>query len=135
LDSFLGYAVLRSPFVSLKNAPFREKIQIICVDSRRLFRTFDGLRRAGTKWAPSTYERVNQTPPHGESRQYEFVSLIDETQGARIAWVAAKNNVPKRRRPQHSRHRFIVTPNSPRKRSARGHEHIRPRISYPTNPS
>lgn len=117
LDSFSGYAVLRSPLFSQMLR--REKIKLNLVDDAADYSArLDGLRQGRYEMAAFTIDALIKTTAAMGKSPATIVSLIDETQGA-DAMVAAKETFQNVDDLNHPDTRFIVTPNSPSETLAR----------------
>jgi ABC-type nitrate/sulfonate/bicarbonate transport system substrate-binding protein len=117
LDSFSGYAVLRSPTFS--QLLRREKIKLNLIDDAADYSArLEGLRDGRTQMAAFTIDALIKTTADMGRSPATIVSLIDETQGA-DAIVAAKDAIKNVDDLNHADVRFVLTPDSPSETLAR----------------
>lgn len=119
LDSFSGYAVLRSD--TFKQALRRAKIKLELVDDQANYtQRLESLRSGKVQMAAFTVDAlIKSTAKAGDSPpQATIVALIDETRGA-DAMVAYKSVVKNVDDLNHSDARFVLIPDSPSETLAR----------------
>jgi len=117
LDSFSGYAVLRSPQFS--EALRRRQIKLTLVDDAANYvERLEGLRSGQTQMAAFTIDALLKTSSLVSQTPATIVALIDETQGA-DAMLASKSVVKNVDDLNHPDTRFVVTPDSPSETLAR----------------
>lgn len=119
LDSFSGYAVLRSDAFS--QSLRRAKIKLELVDDQADYRQrLDSLRSGKVQFAAFTIDALIKTTAEAGDRepQATIVALIDETRGA-DAMVAYKSVVRNVDDLNHADARFVLIPNSPSETLAR----------------
>lgn len=111
LDSFSGYAIIRSQ--TFHNELAKKRIKLNLVDDNADYgKRFAGLKSGEHKMAAFTIDSLVKANAQAGDDPAVIVAIIDETRGA-DAMVAYKSIVPNIDALNHADTRFVLTPDSP----------------------
>ncbi len=117
IDSFSGYALLRS--TDLRNRLAREKIQLQLIDDQADYtRRLDTLRSGTAPMAAFTIDALLTTCAESGDLPGSIVAVLDETRGA-DAVLAYRSAIPNIDGLNHPDVQFVLTDNSPSETLAR----------------